>query len=185
MSIALIVAASENGVIGVKGGLPWHLPGDMRFFKQMTMGHPVIMGRVTWESIPPKFRPLAGRRNIVITREEGFVAEGAEVVPSIEAALEAVGDTDAFIIGGASVYAEFMRRGLVDLLFLTRVRTELEGDAFFRFEEEGWRLIEKREFSANESNPFSYAFCLYAKLPITGKLTFLALPFQREIRNFK
>ena len=163
MSLGLIVAASENGVIGVRGGLPWSLPADMKFFKHMTMGHPVIMGRVTWESIPPKFRPLAGRRNIVITREEGFTAEGAEVVGGIEAAVEAVQGDLAYVIGGASVYAEVMRRGLVDLVLLTRVHTRLEGDAFFELAPGEWDLVEEIRREADEKNAFGCSFQLWRR----------------------
>ena len=103
----MIVAASANGVIGADGGLPWHLPADFRFFKQVTMGKPIIMGRRTWESIG---RPLPGRQNIVITRQAGYQAEGATVVASPEAAIEVVdGAEEIMIIGGGEIYRGLCR----------------------------------------------------------------------------
>ncbi len=161
MSIAIIVAASENGVIGVQGGLPWSLPGDLRFFKAVTTGHPVIMGRTTWESIPPKFRPLVGRPNLVISRDKGYLAEGAKVMNSLEAALKAVAEEDAFIIGGASVYAESLSKGVVDCIFLTRVHKRMQGDAAFSFEEKDFKRVTESEVFWDEASGIGYSFELH------------------------
>jgi dihydrofolate reductase len=130
--ISIIAAVSKNGVIGKDNKLPWHLPEDMKFFKDTTTGHCVITGRKNYESIPAKFRPLKDRTNIVVTRQEGYAAEGAVVVQSIEAAIEAAkktGDEEIFIIGGADVYKQCM--GLADRMYITSIEQEFEGDVFF------------------------------------------------------
>ncbi|HYZ68740.1 MAG TPA: dihydrofolate reductase, partial [Mycobacterium sp.] len=102
MTVGLIWAQSTYGVIGRDGGIPWRLPEDQARFKDLTMGHTVVMGRLTWESLPAKVRPLPGRRNVVVTRQAGYVAEGAHVVPSLKNALT---DADTWVIGGAQIYA--------------------------------------------------------------------------------
>lgn len=101
MSVTLIWAQSTSGVIGRDGAIPWHVPEDLARFKDLTMGHTVVMGRRTWESLPPKFRPLPGRRNVVVSRNPDYRAEGAEVVSSID---DALGDAQVWVIGGAEVY---------------------------------------------------------------------------------
>ena len=122
-----IVAMNREGVIGKAGNLPWHLPEDLRHFKELTMGHPVIMGRKTWESLPK--RPLPGRRNIVVSRNPDFHAEGAEVFPSIEEAVEACREVP-FIIGGEQIYRAALP--FCTRIFITEVDAEVEGaDAFF------------------------------------------------------
>lgn len=132
--IALVVARARNGVIGRDGDLPWRLKSDMAFFKQVTMGKPIVMGRKTWDSLPR--RPLPGRLNIVVTRQSGFVADGAEVFSSIGAALErareqaaADGTEEVCVIGGAQIYAETL--GEAGRLYLTEVDAEPDGDAHF------------------------------------------------------
>ncbi|HOW96069.1 MAG TPA: dihydrofolate reductase, partial [Mycolicibacterium fallax] len=99
MTLSLIWAQSVSGVIGRDGDIPWQLPEDMAHFKELTLGHPVLMGRATWESLPPRFRPLPGRRNLVLTRDRAYRAEGAEVLTELPA------DLDGWVIGGAQVYA--------------------------------------------------------------------------------
>ena len=117
MNISLIVAASTNNVIGVAGGLPWHLPEDLKRFKAITMGKPIIMGRATYASIG---RALPGRKSIVLTRQSGFEAEGCEVVDSIDAAISAAGAVDeVMIIGGGDIYRQFLPQA--DRIYLTRV----------------------------------------------------------------
>ena len=101
MTVGLIWAQSTSGVIGRDGGIPWRLPEDQARFKELTMGHTVVMGRLTWESLPAKVRPLPGRRNVVVTRQAGYAAEGAHVVPSLDDALT----DDTWVIGGAQIYA--------------------------------------------------------------------------------
>lgn len=101
MTVTLIWAQTNSGVIGRAGGIPWRLPEDMARFKELTLGHTVVMGRRTWESLPPKVRPLPGRRNVVVTRQADYVADGAEVVTSLEDALI---DDDVWVVGGAEIY---------------------------------------------------------------------------------
>ena len=126
--ISLVVAVARNGVIGRAGGLPWHISSDLKRFKDITMGKPVIMGRKTWDSLPRK--PLSGRRNIVITRQAGFAAPGADVVASAEAALALCGPVpEIAIIGGGEIYRMFWP--LADRLYLTGVDIEIEGDTSF------------------------------------------------------
>jgi dihydrofolate reductase len=126
--ISLVVAVSRNGVIGRAGGLPWHLSSDLKMFKALTFGKPVIMGRKTWESLPRK--PLPGRTNIVITRQSGFVADGANVVASIKAAISQAGSAEEIaVIGGGEIYHLFLP--LADRIYLTEVDLEVDGDTFF------------------------------------------------------
>jgi len=113
-------------VIGVDGGLPWHLPEDMAHFRELTAGCPVIMGRATWESLPVRFRPLPGRTNVVLSRQPGFAAAGATVLPNLSAALDATAGRQAWVIGGASVYAEAITRASV--LEVTEVDLDVAGD---------------------------------------------------------
>jgi dihydrofolate reductase len=124
--LTLLLARARNGVIGAKGGLPWHLPEDLAHFKRTTMGHPIVMGRKTWESIG---RPLPGRRSIVVTRNRNYIATGAEVVTSLDEALARCKDTEEiFVIGGAEVYAAALPRA--DRLLLTEIDADFEGDTF-------------------------------------------------------
>ncbi|KOF55238.1 dihydrofolate reductase [Achromobacter sp. DMS1] len=126
-SLTLIVAYSDNRVIGRDNALPWKLPGDLAHFKRSTLGHPIIMGRKTWDSLG---RPLPGRRNIVISRNAGLRAEGATVVESLDAALAACAqDAEAYVIGGAQIYAQALPRAR--RVLATEVHAEVEGDAFF------------------------------------------------------
>ncbi len=153
--ISLIVAASANNVIGVQGELPWRLSDDLRRFKDITMGKPIIMGRKTWDSIG---RPLPGRQNIVITRQESFAAEGCDVADSVDEALSTAGDVaEVMVIGGSEIYALFLPRA--DRLYLTRVHAEIEGDAFFpAISETEWRLAEAEHHDADERNEHAYSF---------------------------
>ncbi|MCH4250027.1 MAG: dihydrofolate reductase [Microbacteriaceae bacterium] len=127
MPLTLIWAQDRDGVIGLNGGIPWRLPEDLAHFKALTLGHPVIMGRVTWDSLAPAVRPLPGRRNIVVTRNSGWNAPGAEAVAGPEQALQLVGDDDAFCIGGAQLYAALLP--LAQAVELTEVDVSSGGDA--------------------------------------------------------
>lgn len=122
----MVWAQSRDRVIGSNGALPWHLPEDMRRFRELTSGDTVVMGRLTWESLPERFRPLPGRRNIVLSRDPSYDAAGAEVLPSLTAALEAV--PDAWVIGGAAVYREALPHAA--LVCITDVDVSVEGDVF-------------------------------------------------------
>jgi dihydrofolate reductase len=130
MTVTLVVAMGANGVIGVDGGLPWRLPEDLAHFKKLTMGHPMIMGRTTFESIG---RPLPGRTTIVLTRDPDWSADGVEVAPTFAAALERARelDDDVFVVGGAQVYAQALESGLTDLMCVTRVAASPDGDTYF------------------------------------------------------
>lgn len=129
-TLALIAAVPRNLAIGRDGGLIWHESEDQKHFRRVTMGCPVIMGRKTWDSLPPRFRPLPGRRNIVVTRNAAWQAEGAEPADSLDAALAQAGDAPkVFVIGGAELYALALPRA--DELELTEVDAEFAGDAFF------------------------------------------------------
>jgi len=129
MQLHLIFARSRNGVIGVDGGLPWHLPEDLAHFKRTTVGCPVIMGRKTWDSLPPKFRPLPGRANVVVTHQPAWQAEGALVAHSLEQAVQLCGAAgQAWVIGGAQLYA--LALPLATSAVVTEIDLDVAGDAF-------------------------------------------------------
>ncbi len=152
--ISLVVAVSRNGVIGRAGGLPWHLSSDLKLFKTITLGKPIIMGRKTWESLPRK--PLPGRANIVITRQVEFKAEGAYVVATAEAAIAKAGAVDEIaVIGGGEIYHMFLP--LADRIYLTEVNLEVEGDTYFPTLDSGhWTetRAEPHQQGANDSASF-------------------------------
>ena len=157
--ISFIVAVTKNDVIGKDGGIPWYLPADLSHFKQTTMGHPIIMGRKTHESIG---RTLPGRYNVVITRQKNYLAaDGCVIVNSIEEALnlpKVKADSEVFIIGGAEIYNQTMP--LADRIYLTRVHTKVEGDKFFKFDESLWREISREEHKVDDKNKYSYDFII-------------------------
>jgi dihydrofolate reductase len=157
--ISLIVAASMNNVIGAKGDLPWRLSSDLKRFKALTMGKPIVMGRKTYESIG---RPLPGRQNIVVTRNPDFVAEGCDVVASIDAAIEVAGDAEEImIIGGSHIYEAFLPRA--DRIYLTRVQAEIEGDAFLpALRQSEWREVSAETHAADDSNDYDAVFSVLA-----------------------
>lgn len=129
MSLALVWAQTADGVIGRDGTLPWHLPEDLARFRRLTAGHAVVMGRRTWESLPERMRPLPDRRNVVLSRDPAYRADGAEVCPSLEAALELVGaDEEMWVIGGAALFAETITRA--DRLEVTDVDLDVPGDTY-------------------------------------------------------
>ena len=154
MTITLVVAIAEGGVIGREGGLPWRLSTDMKRFKAVTMGHPVVMGRRTWESFPKK-GPLPGRTNIVVTRDRGYEAEGAIVAHSLKEALEiagrAPGADEICVIGGGQVYREVMPRA--DRLDVTHVLASVAGDTRFpEIDAEEWRAVSEEFVPAGEKD---------------------------------
>jgi len=160
MRVSLIVAVSENGVIGRNGRLPWKLPADMARFKSLTMGHPIIMGRKTYESIG---RPLPGRRNIVVSSRPGFAPVGVEVVPSWKAALACVPDDDeVFVIGGATLYQKALPD--VDRMYLTLVEGEVAGDTYFEMPiGSEWKLVSEELRAADQDHPFDLSFKVYER----------------------
>lgn len=152
--ISFVVAVARNGVIGREGGLPWHISSDLKRFKEITMGKPVIMGRKTWESLPRK--PLPGRRNIVITQQKGYVAEGADVAESPEAALLMVPDApEVAVIGGGEIYRLFWP--LVDRLYLTEVDLAVDGDTYFpTVDPAEWREVSREVHPRGERDSASF-----------------------------
>ncbi len=167
MRLSLIAAMAENRVIGINNTLPWKLPSDMRWFRQHTLGKPVIMGRKTFESFGG--RTLPERTNIVITRDAGYTAEGAVVVNSIEQALDAArnvagepcdGNGEAMIIGGASFYAQMLDK--VDRMYLTFVEAKIDGDAWFpAYNPAQWQQVECIDVAADEKNAFPHHFVIF------------------------
>ena len=153
MRISIIVAASANNVIGVDGGLPWRLPEDLRKFKEITMGKPMIMGRATYESIG---RALPGRKSIVLTRQEGFEAAGCEVVTSVEDAVAAAGDAaEVMVIGGGEIYRQFLPT--CDRIYLTRVQAEVAGDTRFPdLDMDEWAIITAEEYPAGNEREYGF-----------------------------
>ena len=162
MIVSLIVAVSENGVIGYQGGIPWKLPADLQMFKQTTMGHSLIVGRKTYESIG---RPLPGRRMMVLSHQQDYLAEGCQVVDGLPEALELArlkGENEAFIAGGAQVYAQALP--LADRIYWTQVHADVDGDTFFpEFERNEWVEQERTEFSANGENAYGFAFSVLTR----------------------
>jgi dihydrofolate reductase len=162
MRVSIIAAVAENGVIGRDGKLPWRLSADLRRFKQLTMGHTIIMGRRTWESIG---RPLPGRRMIVVSRQPGYQADarGIDVARSLDEALRraaALADDEAFVIGGAELYKESLPRS--DRLYYTSVRANLPGDAYFPdVDWSRWRLVESLDSPADEQNDLPSTFQVF------------------------
>ena len=162
MTISLVVAASTNNVIGSDGGLPWHLPDDLRHFKRLTTGNPIVMGRKTFESIG---RPLPDRRNIVMTRDPDYMARGCDVVSSVREALDIEADADeVMIIGGGQVYRDFLPHA--DRIYLTRVQADVEGDTYFPdIDEAGWRLVSSEPHAADEKHAYAFDVMVYERRP--------------------
>jgi dihydrofolate reductase len=160
--VSIIVAVSENGGIGLHGQVPWHLSADLKLFKQVTMGHTLIQGRRTYESIG---KPLPGRKMVVVTHQLAYQAPGCTVVNSLAEALEMARndwETEAFIGGGASTYAEAIP--LVDRMYFTRVHAEVEADTFFPdFDESEWAVREEVEYEADEKNEYSFTYQVLEK----------------------
>jgi len=166
MKISLVWAMAQNRVIGRNNQLPWYLPEDLKYFKRITLGKPVIMGRKTFDSIG---KPLPGRTNIVVTRNRDWSFEGVRTVDSLEAARELCenqaimdGTEEAMIIGGAEIYRQAMP--LADRLYLTEVHADVEGDATFpEFDRSQWQEIAREDFEASGPNPYNYSFIILEK----------------------
>ena len=165
MKVSLIAAVADNGVIGKDNNLVWSLPDDMSFFKASTSGRHVIMGRRNYESIPHKFRPLPGRPNVVISRNEEYDAGDAALATSLEAALDIArkaGETEAFIIGGGQIYSLALEAGLIDTMFITHVHGDPNGDALFpKFDREKWTLRVLDDHPSDDRHEFSFTICQY------------------------
>lgn len=154
-SFSIVVAIAENNAIGKDNGLLWHLPADLKHFKAITSGHPIVMGRKTYESIG---KPLPNRRNIVVTRQRDFAVEGVEIVHTVEAALALCkNEGEAFIIGGAEIYKSTL--DLVDKIHLTTVHASFEADAFFPvLDLDKWQEISREYHAGDEKNAIAYTF---------------------------
>ena len=161
MIVSLLAAMAENRVIGRAGALPWHLPDDLKRFRRLTLDHTVIMGRRTFDEIK---RPLAYRRNVVITRNRSFAAQGVTVVPNLAEAL-ALGATEqeVFVIGGGEIFGLALPRA--DRLYLTVVHAQVEGDTYFpKFDEAAWALDEDILHPADDRHAYSFSFRTYSRL---------------------
>jgi len=163
MTLRLIFARAANGVIGQGGTMPWHLPEDLAHFKQLTLGSPVVMGRKTWDSLPPRFRPLPGRANIVVTRQADWRAEGAQRAADLPEALalaHAQGHT-VWVIGGAQIYAQALP--LADAVEVTEIHHTFEGDAFAPELGPGWLETARTPVQRSSQGGLPYAFVSYRR----------------------
>ena len=166
LPLALMVARAANGCIGRNNKLPWYLPNDLKYFKQVTTGKPIIMGRKTWESLRG---PLPGRTNIVVTRQGGYAAEGARVVASLEEAVVLArqvalidGASEAVVIGGAEIYALALPQ--VSRMYVTEVHAQVDGDAFFpEYPRDAWQEVGREDFQALPPNEYDYSFAVYER----------------------
>jgi len=159
--VVFVVAVARNGVIGRENRLPWRLKADLAHFKATTLGHPILMGRKTWESLG---RPLPGRRNLVVTRKSGYSAPGAEVFGDIDAALREVGGDKVFVIGGAELFRQLFDR--VDVLILTEVLAEVPGDVFLpRFDRGDFTEIRREGHPADDENEYPFDFVELRRKP--------------------
>ena len=163
--VTLILARARNGVIGARGWLPWHLPEDLAFFKRTTLGHPIVMGRKTWESIG---RPLPGRRSIVVTRDRSLSAAGAEVVHSLREAVERCSDAEEiFVIGGAQLYADALPHA--DRLLLTEIHADFDGETFLPAPSPAtWQEHAREPHPPNETRAFQFDFVDYRRRSEAG-----------------
>jgi dihydrofolate reductase len=157
--IALIVAIDQNNAIGKDNQLLWHLPKDLSFFKNVTSGNAIIMGRKTFESIG---KALPNRRNIVISTQKDLQYAGAEITSSLNAAIELVGNADCYIIGGGSIYQQSLSK--VDRLYITKVAANFDADTFFpTINWDEWTLVSKEDHPADEKHAHAFSFCVYDK----------------------
>lgn len=165
MIISMIAAMGSNRVIGKDNDIPWHLPDDFKYFKNTTKGHHVIMGRKNWESLPHSFQPLPARPNIIITRQEDYQPEGAQVVKSFEEALDIARknkEPEAFIIGGGEIY----RMGLeyADRIYLTEINGAFDGQVTFpEFDTKIWKEVSREHHPVDERHKYSFDFVVYSK----------------------
>ncbi len=158
--LSIIVAMDENRLIGSDNRLPWHLPADLAFFKRTTMGKPIVMGRKTFESIG---KALPGRRNIVITRNPEYSADGVEIVHDIDAAMAlCAASEEIMLIGGANLYAQTLPRAT--RLYITRIHHAFDGDTWFpELDENAWRVEKREDFDPDHGNPYPYSFIKFVR----------------------
>ena len=155
---------SQNRVIGRDNDLPWKLPDDMKFFQRTTKGHVVIMGRKNYDSLPPNYKPLPNRTNIILTRQAGFIAEDCIVCDNLEDALKYSrneGEQEVFVIGGGQVYEQALDQS--DRIYLTEIDAEIEGDTFFPELNDSWKEVKRENHSTDERHKYSFDFVTYEK----------------------
>ncbi len=162
MKLSIVAAIGNNNVIGKDNNLIWHLPADLKYFKTLTMGHTMIMGRKTFESIG---KALPGRKTIILSSSHTFYAEGCQVARSMAEALEmAAKDKEVFVVGGSEVYAQALQLSKTRYMYLTRVYASFDGDAFFPdFDDSQWELISMEDHQPDEKNPYAYSFLKYKR----------------------
>jgi len=167
MITSLIVAIASNRVIGKDNRLIWRLPDDMKFFKDTTMGHHVIMGRKNFESIPPAFRPFKGRTNIVVSRNTDLVIDGVEVFNDLKKSIEFAeknNEEECFIIGGGQIYTQALKENFIDKMYITEVNQSFDGDVFFpEVDENVWKEVERIHHEIDEKHAFSFDYVTYVK----------------------
>lgn len=166
MKISLIAAMSKNRVIGINNDLPWHLPDDMKYFMESTKNHVVIMGRKNFDSLPPKFKPLPNRTNVILTRQQGYQVENCVVFNDINDAYtfaKEKGEEELFVIGGGQIYQMAMDQA--DMIYLTEIDAEIEnGEVFFPEMGEGWKEISRVHHPADERHVYAFDFVKYEKI---------------------
>ena len=158
--ISFVVAIGQNNVMGKDNAIPWHIPADLKFFKKVTMGHPIVMGRKTYDSIG---KPLPGRENIIMTRNQNYAQEGCTVIHTIEELLKLEEkNEEVCVIGGAEIFKITFPHA--DRLYLTKINHEFEGDTFFPdFDESEWKIISEEKGPKDEKNPYDYTFFIYER----------------------
>jgi len=162
MDISIIVAITENNIIGKANGMPWHLPADLKFFREKTTGHYIVMGRKTFESIGGG-RPLPNRVSIIITKQKNYKAEGCIIAHSLEEAIEIAKDQDElFIIGGKQIYDQAL--AFANKMYITRIHTSIDGDTSFpQYDDSNWEMKSYTEREADEKNAYSLSFLVFEK----------------------
>lgn len=163
MGISIILAAADNDVIGLNGTMPWNQSADLARFKRLTIGHPIIVGRTTFTKTFGG-RPLPGRKNIVITRNENFAAKGAQVAHSLQEALSVAanaGSPEVFVVGGSQIYEQALP--IASKVYLTRVHAQPQGDTWFKFDPKGWRLVRREDHSMDANNQYDYSYEDYTR----------------------
>ena len=164
MIISLIAAMTENRVIGKDNDLPWKLPDDMKYFQKTTKGHVVIMGRKNYDSLPPSFKPLPNRTNVILTRQARYEAEDCVVFNDLSQALDfakSEGEEEVFVIGGGQVYQEAISKS--DRIYLTEIHTEIEGDTFFPSLDDSWKEISREHHDVDDRHQYAFDFVVYEK----------------------
>ncbi len=158
--ISFVVAIGQNNVMGKDNAIPWHIPADLKFFKKVTMGHPIVMGRKTYDSIG---KPLPGRENIIMTRNQHYAQEGCTIIHTVEELLKLEEkNEEVCVIGGAEIFKITFPHA--DRLYLTKINHEFEGDTFFPdFDESEWKIISEEKGPKDEKNPYDYTFFIYER----------------------